>query len=325
MNVETNEDRNTLLDACGCCLFPVSLIIDYDIECRGAQFDCFHTNISFPSGWGFEPHPWDDGSLDDEKAYTVATHTITKTDSIGRFYQEETITTYTYDPITFACSSSTVVNQSGANFNYTFRTLTLENKTTAGVPGDASVETRIYREYLVSSGTRTYTIDDKWTYTGYLSKATRIANATAEMQAAAWGACASGVESEVSFGVSSATKSPRCVVSQKRIRWGVSTAWPGSYYKVTWDIVDEPDFWDEDPPSPPGTVRSWFAQDLTWVWSGPGDPAVPSDWLSPWFEIALPPYAGVRRPVNFRYAGFRSTKFGSAPDITGPLLADDEL
>ena len=317
MNIQTDEERNEVLTACGCCPFPNQPQATWETECRSGSFGCFHSTIRFPSGWGFEAYPWDDGSLNDEKAYAVETETEIKTDSTGRFYQKDTIKTWVYNPVTFACSQTTVVNESGANFNYPTASLISEVKSTTGVPGDASVQTRIYREYQYL-GTVDITIDNKYTYTSYITKAQRRTYAITEMEAESWGACAGGVESSLSFGVSSATKSPFAVVRQKRIRWRIFEGHTGSYYKVTWDVINEPDWWDEDPVEPPGTIRSWLLEDQTWVWSGPGTPGVDATWRSPWFEIDVPTVAGQNRPVNFRGIGILSTKFGSAPYTFGP-------
>lgn len=105
-------------------------------------------------------------------------------------------------------------------------------------------------------------------------------------------------------------------LTKARYRWEVPANYPFKYLKVTWDILEEPDGWDD--PSP--TVnRSFYAEDLTWEWVD-GD-----DEESPWQEIPFPEVAGERRIVNVRYEVYRSAKLGSLPIAVGEAVGDDEL
>ena len=124
----------------------------------------------------------------------------------------------------------------------------------------------------------------------------------------------------------------------------VDMRWQGTYFKITWDVLTEPDGWDDtiddpdyeppvpnDPPEPvpqipdPNAPEKSYIEDLTWEWTGPGDPNDDESWESPWFEIDPPGDPGIRRIVNVRYECYRSTRFGNKPQITGDAedLSDD--
>ena len=111
-------------------------------------------------------------------------------------------------------------------------------------------------------------------------------------------------------------------VRKIRFRWVVPQDWspiaqPGSYFKVTWDILEEPDGWDAPSPT---VFRSFVATDQTWEWTGPGDPEDPDSWKSGWYEIAPPSLPGTRRVVNIRFECYRSTRFGNKPQVTGEAV-----
>jgi len=92
-----------------------------------------------------------------------------------------------------------------------------------------------------------------------------------------------------------------------RFRWVVPDFFEGKYFKITWDVVEEP----------ANGSPSFFAQDQTWEWTGPGDPDNPDSWTSGWHEIPPPTEPGLRRVVNIRYECYRSSKFGTKPQVTG--------
>ena len=103
--------------------------------------------------------------------------------------------------------------------------------------------------------------------------------------------------------------------TKARFRWAIPTTWKGSHYKRTWDIIEEPDGWDDPSPT---VFRSFvLPRDRTWEWTGPGDPEDPDSWKSPWFEIEPPSVPGTRSVVNIRTECYRSTKFGNKPQVTG--------
>jgi hypothetical protein len=99
-----------------------------------------------------------------------------------------------------------------------------------------------------------------------------------------------------------------------RFRWVVPTSFPGKHFKITWDVIEEPDGWDQDPL---GSSRSFLVQDQTWEWTGPGDPGNPDSWKSAWYEIPAPAVVGQRRVVNIRFECYRSNKFGTKPQLGG--------
>jgi hypothetical protein len=108
---------------------------------------------------------------------------------------------------------------------------------------------------------------------------------------------------------------------------GIEDWWKGVYFKVTWDVIFEPDGWDamildsdsnpsNDIPDPDAPEREFFAEDLTWEWTGPGDPYDEDSWKSPWFELSPPNAPGVKRIVNIRYECYRGP-FGHKPETLG--------
>lgn len=121
-----------------------------------------------------------------------------------------------------------------------------------------------------------------------------------------------------------------------RYRWQVPKTFTGKYFKITWDILEEPDGWDatiddpdyeppvpNDPPEPVPQIpdpeapkRTFVSQDNVWEWTGPGDPDEDSTWLSDWYAIDHPAVAGRRRIVNIRYECYRSP-YGNKPEVTG--------
>lgn len=111
--------------------------------------------------------------------------------------------------------------------------------------------------------------------------------------------------------------------AQVRHRWQIPQTCDLKWVKVTWDVIEEPVGWFIDPPARP---RTFFEQDKTWEWLGPGDPENPESWVSPWFEITPPIDTGIKRVVNVRYEFFRASKLGVIPPVlSGEQIADDEL
>jgi hypothetical protein len=111
--------------------------------------------------------------------------------------------------------------------------------------------------------------------------------------------------------------------------------WKGTYYKIMWDVLTEPDDWDAtikdpNPPDPlpedwdwaehqvpkPGRGTRTYVQDLTWEWTGPGDPENDDSWVSDWYFLEPPPVNGNRRIVNIRVTCYRGP-FGSKKQLTG--------
>lgn len=122
-----------------------------------------------------------------------------------------------------------------------------------------------------------------------------------------------------------------------RYRWKIPNTFTGSYFKITWDVLTEPEGWDAtiddpdyeppdplpDPPPPvpqipkPGRPSRSYVQDLTAVWTGPGtggesDPS----WFTEWNDLNPPPEPGTRRVCNIRFECYRGP-YGSKPQLTG--------
>jgi hypothetical protein len=102
-----------------------------------------------------------------------------------------------------------------------------------------------------------------------------------------------------------------------RYKWSVPNTFEGVFFRITWDVLEEPDGWDDPSPT---VFRSFFEEDLTWEWTGPGDPENPDSWLSDWYEIPPPDVPGSRRVVNIRFECWTSTKIGSKPQVTGEAV-----
>lgn len=140
-----------------------------------------------------------------------------------------------------------------------------------------------------------------------------------------------------------------------RYRWHIPEEWTGSYFKITWDVLTEPDGWDDtiddpdyvppdplpDPPPPvpqipkPGRPSRSYVQDLTAIWTGPGtpipDPVLDEDenvtnqedidtatasWFTDWNDLNPPPVPGTRRVVNIRFECYHGP-YGTKPQVTG--------
>lgn len=106
--------------------------------------------------------------------------------------------------------------------------------------------------------------------------------------------------------------SSNALLQKVRFKWVVPDTWEGSYFKVTWDILEEP------------TSGSPFLYltDQTWTWEGPGDPAVEESWKSDWYVVEPPLVAGSRRVVNIRFECYKSAKMGNKPQITGEAFEE---
>lgn len=100
-----------------------------------------------------------------------------------------------------------------------------------------------------------------------------------------------------------------------RFRWVIPSEHPGSYFKITWDVLFFPNEYDpEDPESPQPEI---VAANQTWEWTGPGDPEEPETWKSPWIDLVPTAESGVVKVVNVRYECYTSSKFGNRPQTLG--------
>jgi hypothetical protein len=100
-------------------------------------------------------------------------------------------------------------------------------------------------------------------------------------------------------------------VTKVRRRFNIPAEQAGTYRRVLFDILEEPDGWDAVPPT---ASRSFYAQDQEWVWNSPAART------SPWYEIPPPSVAGRRRMVNIRvwsHAG----PYGALPTLVGDQVS----
>lgn len=124
-------------------------------------------------------------------------------------------------------------------------------------------------------------------------------------------------EASTTFFTPSDSVTPLANVVKTRFRWVIPDTWEGSYFKITWDIIDEPDGWDADPPT---ATRTFLLADQTWEWTGPGDPEDPDSWKSGWYTINPPAVPGTRRVVNVRFECYGTTPYGNKPQVTGEAV-----
>ena len=93
-----------------------------------------------------------------------------------------------------------------------------------------------------------------------------------------------------------------------RYRWQIPNTHLGSYYKITYDIVEFPTVGDP----------FYVSEDLVYEWAGAGSGSQDNpSWLSPMEYIEPSTNGGERRIVNIRYTCYRETKYGVKPQITG--------
>lgn len=119
-----------------------------------------------------------------------------------------------------------------------------------------------------------------------------------------------GEQCSSELGCGTATKS--------RFRWVIPDTWAGSYFKITWDEVFFPVGYDPLDPESPQPYGSKINE--TWEWPGPGVPGDEDTWKSGWYVIDPPNSPGQIRIVNIRYECYRSTKFGTKPQVTGEAV-----
>ena len=129
-----------------------------------------------------------------------------------------------------------------------------------------------------------------------------------------------GCDSQIQQSVAEAPANGNSVwlsVTLSKYRWVVPGTWTGSYFKITWDVLEEPDGWNANPPT---AARSFVSQDNTWVWTGPGDQDDPDSWKSAWHDLGMPAVKGKRRIVNVRYECYKSSRLGLKPHATGDAV-----
>lgn len=113
----------------------------------------------------------------------------------------------------------------------------------------------------------------------------------------------------------------------------------GTWFKVSWDWLNEPEGWNATIPDAkftgpgtppripkPGRPKRTLEPGGTWEWKGPGNPAEPegNSWKSPWIEIPVPDFKGRKKRVNFRFECYRSP-YGNKPQVSGEAIDETEL
>ena len=99
---------------------------------------------------------------------------------------------------------------------------------------------------------------------------------------------------------------------------GATVPFPGTYFKITYDILEEPDGWDDPVPT---VFRSFVSEDNVLEWTGPGSGAAndPS-WLLPWITLDPPTVPGTRRIVNVRFVCRENWGLGVLPQVWGEAV-----
>lgn len=124
-------------------------------------------------------------------------------------------------------------------------------------------------------------------------------------------------------------------IIKTRYRFRVSISHEGNYYKITWDVVFFPRGWDTLPATPERPKPSFFQEDLTVEWHGPGTPIPNPDydddgeitnqaaidaaletWMTPWRDLPVPETEGRLELRNIRYICYNSP-YGTLPQTTG--------
>lgn len=99
---------------------------------------------------------------------------------------------------------------------------------------------------------------------------------------------------------------------------GLTVPFTGTYFKFTYDVIEEPTGWDDPVPT---VFRSFVSEDNVLVWTGPGTGA-PSD--PSWFTTAImldpPTIPGIRRIVNLRLVCRENWFVGVVPQTTGDAV-----
>lgn len=102
----------------------------------------------------------------------------------------------------------------------------------------------------------------------------------------------------------------RASSTKVRYRWKIPSSHLGTYFKITWDLLDE----DNTSEIPKKTLKTGG----TWTWQGPGKKDDPNgdSWKSQWFEIPAPSFKGQSRVVNVRFECYHGP-YGSKPQVSG--------
>lgn len=315
MKIETLDDWNAV-SAC-CCPLPACPVLITEHQHKQASTDaCFITPVVV-SGVLFGYH----------HNYTHRYEASWNTASFeGKSNWNETTHQKNFDEGTLSCGLTETTFDYGGDSGYAPGTFTYSDSY-SGTPGGIFTKTRTGTLIPGSLGPGRYgNSTEVTTWSNPVDYVTELTDQAALILASlAW---ISGDEpSSVVFqwlGGETIEHGPayRGVFVLSRFRWVVPNSWPGIYYKVTWDVIEEPNGWDDPSPT---VFRSFFLVDQTWEWTGPGDPGDADSWKSPWTELPIPEVPGSRRIVNIRFECWKSTKLGNKPQVIGEAVSEDEL
>lgn len=124
---------------------------------------------------------------------------------------------------------------------------------------------------------------------------------------------------------------------------GLTVPFTGTYFLITYDIIEEPVGWDDtidDPdyeppdeepeggfppvpqvPKPGRPARTYYAEDQTLEWTGPGTgEANDPSWFTEWIDIPPPAVPGTRRIVNRRLVCRENWGLGTLPQVWGEAV-----
>ena len=233
-------------------------------------------------------------------------------------YEQEIATTYfyedDYDPnlaFSGSCNSDVASSSSGSAF---CPFVGSGGSTSYSVTGSAAAGYSIEQNYSIGAvdgdPTHSYTDVETWTYSDPISDQLAYLIGNAVSRAAFLGFIANGSSCESLIEILATDADGEATEinwKQSRFKWVIPDTWEGSYFKITWDIVNFPE--DGDP--------SAVSTDNTWEWEGPGDPENEDSWKSGSYDIPVPSVEGESRVVNVRFECYKSTKFGVKPQVTG--------
>lgn len=295
MQIETLEDLNAVLSACGCCPLPdfVAPLIDGQ-HFYLVQYPCYEKSVLYNGGIYYYKK-FENSLVIDHTTITGVLQNYTSLDTSGK----------TWNVATLTCDTDVPTSQSSGSVSCPFGT-TSNVDTEIGVPPADFIKRNVQTrgpDGPVHSYVATRELSYKQGYDWPDDLRTEADDVVAEKVANEEFDVGS-FRSDYTWGLSAV------VLRTARFRWDI-TNHIGAWFKVTWDVA----FYPED-----GGAAQPFLLDQTWEWTGPsgGPPAGSEDnWKSPFFVVYAPPEKGEYKIVNIRYSGYRSTKFGTPVKVTG--------
>jgi hypothetical protein len=304
--IQTLDDWNDRLDACGCCNMPVCP--PPYLVCEQKDKLLYACGVSAPS---------DIGGIDTEcpiiiqffqsrvSTVTVSqsgvTDIITTTDTMSR--DGDGVCVY---------SSSVSYNPDPPNGIFLAGIQTGSTTTWTG---------GIYHHTETWSGGGT--VDELTDFTDPETEATLEAAVLAMIDAIPWsssGSCFAS-RSYSHAGEACPDEDPSDLplslkLVKLRYRFRIPTTHTGTYFKIEWDEVFYPKGWDEDGGTPPSILAEKSVE-----WTGPGTGAEDDpSWLTAWNIVNPPAEDGDIEIRNIAFICYHGTKFGSKPQYGGPTF-----